>query len=148
MSSIISFGGLFTVHPPYTQIGILFHNEPPLSLLYLLQRHRRWISKNLVAYLFVKFLILGEFIISHNPLKINNSFKRINNWTIPHKLNESGIKWTICILRLKTKWLARTKTLPEIFAIIMKSYFAGWNPNEFGWNLWCATSDEIKSAFP
>ena len=28
MSSIISFGGLFTVRPPHTKI-IIFHNEPP-----------------------------------------------------------------------------------------------------------------------
>ena len=121
MSSIISFGGLLTVHPPYTQIGILFHNEPPLSLLYLLQRHRRWISKNLVAYLFVKFLILGEFIISHNPLKINNSFKWINNWTIPHKLNERGIKWTIYILRLKTKKACKDENYPDKRVFSIKS---------------------------
>ena len=29
--------------------------------------------------------------------------QQINNWTIPQKLNERGIKWTICILPLKTK---------------------------------------------
>ena len=28
----------------------------------------------------------------------------------------------------------------------MKSCFAGWNPNEFGWNLPPTASDEIKSA--
>ena len=50
-----------------------------------------------------KFLFIGEFIISHNPLKINNSFKRINNWTIPHKPDERGIKWTIYFLWLKIK---------------------------------------------
>jgi len=32
-----------------------------------------------VHTLSVKFLFIGELIISHNPLKINNSFKRINN---------------------------------------------------------------------
>ena len=61
-------------------------------------RHYIW-NRNLLC----KFLFIGEFIISHNPLKINNSFKRINNWTIPHKVNERGIKWTICILGVKTK---------------------------------------------
>ena len=29
---------------------------------------------------------------------------------------------------------------------LMKSCFAGWNPSSLGWNLRCATSDEIKSA--
>ena len=29
---------------------------------------------------------------------------------------------------------------------LMKSCFAGWNPNEFGWNLQPTASDEIKSA--
>ena len=35
----------------------------------------------------------------------NRFFIKINNWTIPYKLNERGIKWTICILRLKGKGL-------------------------------------------
>ena len=39
--------------------------------------------------------------------------QHITNRTIPHKLNERGIKWTICILRLKTKKLAGLITFAE-----------------------------------
>ena len=61
-------------------------------------------------------------------MKINNSFKRINNWTIPHKLNERGIKWTIYILRLKIKTACKDENYPckpykfnEILLCRMKS---------------------------
>ena len=37
-------------------------------------------------------------------------------WTIPHKLNERGIKWTICILRLKIK-------RPEILITFAESVY-------------------------
>ena len=38
------------------------------------------------------------------------------------------------------------KTIPASLINLIKSCFAGWNPSELGWNLRCATSDEIKSA--
>ena len=57
-----------------------------------------------------------------------------------------GIKWTICILRLKTKKARKDKKIPASHTNLMKSCFAGWNPSELGWNLRCPTSDEIKSA--
>ena len=38
------------------------------------------------------------------------------------------------------------KSIKARLVNLMKSCFAGWNPSELGWNLRCATSDEIKSA--
>ena len=42
-------------------------------------------------------------------------------------MNESGIKWTIYVLRLKTKKLARTKTIPTSLNFYYKIYDKGQN---------------------
>ena len=93
-----------------------------------------------VAYLLYTFLKNISIVLS-----IKRDFFKINNWTIPYKLNERGIKWTIYVLRLK-KRLTRINTILARRVTLMKSCFAGWNPNEFGWNLPPTASDEIKSA--
>ena len=54
----------------------------------------------------IKFLFVNEFIVAQKSTIING-FWKINNWTIPYKLNERGINWTIYILQIKIKRLAK-----------------------------------------
>ena len=87
-------------------------------------------------------------------LKLNSSLNNLlrAKSNTEKALENVTIKWTIYILRLKTKKACKDENYPDkpAFKLInlMKSCFAGWNPNKFGWNLRCSTSDEIKSASP
>ena len=49
------------------------------------------------------------------------------NWTIPHKFNEMGIKWTIYILRQKTKKACKDEIIPASLNFCYKTYEKGQN---------------------
>ena len=65
MSSIISFGGLFTVRPPHTQI-IIFHNEPPFySCIYYIVIDDEYQKFKLITSSSNSDLSISHYIINH-----------------------------------------------------------------------------------
>ena len=57
----------------------------------------------------MKWLFDEYRLKKHLIIQTKIFIKWIKNWTIPHKLNDKGIKWTIYILRIKIKGLQGRK---------------------------------------
>ena len=76
MSSIISFGGLFTVRPPHTQI-IIFHNEPPFhSCIYYIVIDDEYQKFKLITNQFLKFRFV-DILLYHKLSHLSTAFSHI-----------------------------------------------------------------------
>jgi len=113
MSGICDFTKFISLWLPKKEYNIPKKIKIPQVLLYSI------LFRILIIHLFREYFNSFEYK--------NRFFIKINNWAIPHKLNERGIKWTIYILRLKTKKACKGETIPASLNFWCKTYEKGQN---------------------